>query len=230
MNDPPLAAGLAVGPVGTASVDAAGIRLVLERMIPEGIELPDLLAGRRIEGRDPEISGRDVHHAIDHDRRALDRLAGASFQLPRMVSPGRLEPRHVFAVDLIESGIPHATGVIPHARPVADSRRLSSGLAPTASRQADDDAEQNAWCELLRWTATDRQPAYTQRARERRTWLVSDRPVRQQRSGARQLATTSKRRPRRLPLKEPQVTTPQVFLAPSPLAGEGWGEGMGVER
>ena len=33
-----------------------------------------------------------------------------------------------------------------------------------------------------------------------------------------------------IPLKEPQVTTPEVFLAPSPLAGEGWGEGAGHGR
>ncbi len=82
VNDPPLAVGLAVGPVGAAAVDAAGRRLVLERMILEGIELPELLAGRCVEGHDAEISGGDVHHAVDHDRRALDRLARPAFELP----------------------------------------------------------------------------------------------------------------------------------------------------
>ena len=125
VNDPPLAAGLAVGPVGAASVDAARRRPVRERMILERIELPELLAGRRVEGHDAEIAGGDVHHAVDHDRRALDRLARAAFELAGVVGPGRLEPRHVFAVDLIERGIPHATGVVPHARPVDAAIRLS---------------------------------------------------------------------------------------------------------
>ena len=70
--------------------DAGPVR---ERMIPERIELPELLAGRRVEGHDPEISGRDVHHAVDHDRRALDRLARAAFELAGVIRPGRLEPR-----------------------------------------------------------------------------------------------------------------------------------------
>ena len=136
VDDPPLAAGLAVGPVGAAPVDAAGHRPVLERMVLERIELPELLAGRRVERHDAEIAGGDVHHAVDHDRRALDRLALAALELAGVVRPGRLEPRHVLAVDLVEGGIPHAAGVVPHARPVDRSRGLSGGASGDVSRQA----------------------------------------------------------------------------------------------
>jgi hypothetical protein len=33
-----------------------------------------------------------------------------------------------------------------------------------------------------------------------------------------------------IPLNKPQVTTPEAFPAPSPRAGEGWGEGAGHGR
>ena len=74
-----------------------------ERVIAQGIELPDLLAGRRIESHHAEISCGEVHHAVDHDRSAFDRLAGAAFELACVKSPGRFEPRHVFTVDLAGS-------------------------------------------------------------------------------------------------------------------------------
>ena len=96
-------------------------------MILEGIELPEFLAGRRVEGHDAKIAGGDVHHTIDHDRRAFDRLACAALQFLGVVRPGRLEPPDVLPVDLIQSGIPHAAGVIPHARPVALGLDLSHG-------------------------------------------------------------------------------------------------------
>jgi len=35
----------------------------------------------------------------------------------------------IASFDLIKSRIPHATGIIPHPRPVADSLRLSSSMA-----------------------------------------------------------------------------------------------------
>ena len=127
MNDPPLAVGLAVGPVGAAPVDAAGRRLVRKRMILERIELPELPAGRRVQGHDAEISGGDVHHAVDHDRRAFDRLAGAALELSRVVRPGRFEPRDVPDIDLLKRGIPHAAGVVAHARPVDVWRSLGDG-------------------------------------------------------------------------------------------------------
>ena len=61
---------------------------------------------------------------------------------PRVVRPGRLEPRHVVAVDLIQRGIPHATGVVPHARPVDVAIRLS--------RDVCNDSQQPNHCDQAR--------------------------------------------------------------------------------
>ena len=115
MNDAPITVGFAVGPVGAAAIDAPGRRPVFERMILEGIELPEFLAGRAVERHETEISRRDVHHTADHDRRALDGLSFTTLEFSRVVRPDRLEPGHVPTADLFQFGISHATVIIPHA-------------------------------------------------------------------------------------------------------------------
>ena len=62
-----------------------------ERMVLERIEMPEFVAGRRIQGDDAQVAGRDVHHAVDHDRRAFDRFAGAALELAGVVGPGWAE-------------------------------------------------------------------------------------------------------------------------------------------
>ena len=45
-----------------------------------------------------------------------------------MKSPGRLEPFHIFAIDLSQLGITHATGVISHPWPIDRSHLLASSM------------------------------------------------------------------------------------------------------
>ena len=139
MDDPPLASGLAVRPERTPSVDAARRGLVLERMILQGVELPELLAGRGVERHHAEISGGEVHHAIDDDRRAFDRLPGAALKLAGVVRPGRLEPGDVLPVDLIQRGISHAAGVVADAGPID---RLRSWARPAGECEQTREADQ----------------------------------------------------------------------------------------
>ncbi len=67
------------------------------------LEVPDFLAGLGVEGIDVAVRGGDVHHAVDHDRRRLERLLDLGLE-----DPGRMHPPDVAAVDLpvrVEAGL-----------------------------------------------------------------------------------------------------------------------------
>ena len=113
---------------------ACSARVFLER-----IELPELFAGGRIEGHHAQIPGRHVHHTVDHDRRALDRLAFLANQLAGVISPDRFESLHGLTIDLSELGIPHAAGVIPDTRPVSRAPRLFASVASAGKQPGDCD-------------------------------------------------------------------------------------------
>ena len=64
-------------------------------------------------------------------------LPRAAFEFAGVVGPGRFEPGHVVAIDLLQLGIPHAAGVVADARPVDVALRLrESGTGEC--QQADD--------------------------------------------------------------------------------------------
>src|SRR5262249_49693409 len=60
--------------------------------------------------------GRQIHHAIDDDRRAFDRPTFD--QIARVTYPGDLQLLHVFTIDLIERRIACAFFVIVDVRPI----------------------------------------------------------------------------------------------------------------
>ena len=78
-----------------------------------------------------------------------------------MKRPGRLEPLHGFTVDLIELGIPHATGVVPHAGPVDGSLGLSREPESRIPAHKQLRSDMNALRISRDGLATDELPAYT---------------------------------------------------------------------
>ena len=68
-----------------------------------GLEVPDLLAGLGVERVDVAERRGDIHHAVDDDRRRLERLLDLGGE-----DPGRMQMRDIAAVDLvvrIEAGL-----------------------------------------------------------------------------------------------------------------------------
>ena len=113
---------------------------MLRRVVLQGVELPDLRARLGVEGHDPERSGGDVHHALDDDRRAFDRLPLAALEFAGVISPGRLEPMDVLPIDLIERRISHAAGVVPDPGPI--DRRGGLRLHLSGQREEAPEAHQ----------------------------------------------------------------------------------------
>lgn len=76
-------------------------------------EVPELLARRRIEGRDARERLRHVHHAVVDERRGLEGrgLAG-------LVDPARRELRHVGSCDLVERREARVRVIAPVGQPV----------------------------------------------------------------------------------------------------------------
>jgi hypothetical protein len=69
---------------------------------------PQLLAGPSVEGERPAVPGRQVHHAVDHDGRRLERvgpLARVDPELAELELPRRAEVFHVSRVDLVELAV-----------------------------------------------------------------------------------------------------------------------------
>ena len=85
--------------------DAAVVRAAAEgRDRTElGLEVPDFGAGLGVERVDVAVRGGDVHHAVDDDRRRLERFLDL-----RLEDPGRMQAADVAAVDLgvrVEAGL-----------------------------------------------------------------------------------------------------------------------------
>ena len=110
------------GPVGQAAARAA-----------VGLELPELRAGRRIEREHAVLRGH-VHHAVDHQRRALEEPAlVAGVKRPRL-----LQRLHVAGVDLIERRVFRRAGILADLHPVL--LRADDGRGQCRSRHPANDA------------------------------------------------------------------------------------------
>ena len=80
-----------------------------------------------VQRDDPQSTGGEIHHAVDDDRRALNRLAITVSQFARTIRPSRDELVDVVSIDLVELGVAHAAGVIANPWPVDILRRLRDG-------------------------------------------------------------------------------------------------------
>ncbi len=70
MNDPRLRS---IRPIGNTSIHASGSQRVGSSVF-ERIKGPQFVSGGRVEGTDPQMVGRDIHHPINDNGGAFTRL------------------------------------------------------------------------------------------------------------------------------------------------------------
>src|SRR5690606_35873165 len=87
-------------------------------MLLERVELPQFLAGRRVQSNHAKAGRREVEDPLDDDRGALNCFPLAVLEFAGAVGPGGGELGDVVAVDLIELGVTHPARIVVHPRPV----------------------------------------------------------------------------------------------------------------
>ena len=133
------AQGAAVAPGSDAAMDEALAAGRLARLVRLRIERPELLAGRRLERDHAVVRRAHVEHAVDHQRRVLERARkGAELLLGFLAGlplPGHLELRDVLAGDAGQRRVLPAAGIAAVDRPLT---RLLAG-AQAGNRRGDRD-------------------------------------------------------------------------------------------
>lgn len=110
--------GLTVRPIGDASVDTSGSERCRRATISERIELPQFISRFRVQRDNSQMTGGDVHDAVDHDRCALDDLLSRPIEFAGVINPSGCQLVNIVAIDLRQSRVSRITPVAAHGRPI----------------------------------------------------------------------------------------------------------------
>src|SRR5262249_39979986 len=116
--------------------------LVVRPLVTQTVEAPDFLARRRIERHNSKLWRREIHHAINHDRIALNIGPGigiATFERPR-----DFQLIDVLRVDLLKRGIVNVVGTAPEGFPTT-----IVGLREGTDRQGKEKNNSHDWNNLV---------------------------------------------------------------------------------
>ena len=112
----------AVAPRRHPAVDEPLAACRLAVVVGLGIERPQLAAGGRVEGGHPVVRRAHVEHAVNHERRVLERAGKRAELRERLLAglpfPRHAQPRHVLARDRREGRVLAAARVTAVPGPV----------------------------------------------------------------------------------------------------------------